>query len=78
MEVNTWSGYAKTWVKQDNHPSAMANSTANVKSYTAIAVTAIGSAFAVVQSAGNDSIQSWQVNENLLDWTSTGTVADIS
>lgn len=52
----------------------MANSTANVKTYGNFAVTAIGSAFAVVKDTGVDTIQSWQVNDNMLDWTATGTV----
>ncbi|KUJ24686.1 uncharacterized protein LY89DRAFT_713478 [Mollisia scopiformis] len=75
IEVNTWSGNINDWLDQYNHPSPMANSSVNVKEYDSIAVTAIGSAFAVVKSSGNDSIQSWQVSDDLLDWTSTGTVA---
>jgi hypothetical protein len=74
VEANSWSGNINDWLDQYNHPSVMANSTVNIKSYSAIAMTAIGSAFAVVTSGGNDTIQAWQVNDNLLDWTSSGTV----
>lgn len=74
IEVNTWSGNIKDWLEQDNHPSPMANSTINVKTYSSITVTAAGRAFAVVESAGNDTIQGWQLNDDLISWTSTGTV----
>ncbi|KAF8852319.1 hypothetical protein BDZ45DRAFT_695169 [Acephala macrosclerotiorum] len=33
IEVNTWSGNINDWLEQDNHPSPMANSTVNVKTY---------------------------------------------
>lgn len=46
----------------------MANSTEDAKTYGAIAVTAFGTAFAVINSAGSDSIQSWQLNNNTVDW----------
>jgi len=55
----------------------MANSTVNVRTYGALAMTALGTAFAVVvdsAAAANSSIQSWQMNDDLTDWTATGTV----
>lgn len=51
----------------------MANSTANVQSFGAIAMTAAGRALAVVTS-NRTQIQSWQVGDDLVDWTSAGTV----
>jgi hypothetical protein len=74
VEVSTWSGNLNDWLQYYYHPSPMANSTLNVKAYGAVAVTAIGSAFAVVKGTGPDTIQSWQVGSNLVDWTSTGAV----
>jgi hypothetical protein len=74
VELSTWSGAINDWLEYYYHPSPMANSTGNVKTYGALAVTAIGSAFAVVNQAGVDTIQSWQVNDDLLDWTATGEV----
>ena len=74
VEVSTWSGAIDNWLDYYYHPSPMTNSTENAKKYGAIAVTAIGSAFAVVNEAGVDTIQSWQVNDDMLDWTATGAV----
>ena len=73
IEVNTWSG-SRGWLPGTNHPSSMSNSTANARSYSALAVTAIGKAFAVVTEGQNNMIDSWQVADDTLDWTSTGTV----
>ena len=77
IEVSTWSGATLNWLQpQDYNPSPMANSTANVRTYRAIAMTALGTAFAVVDSAtaANSSIQSWEMDNDLTDWTATGTV----
>jgi len=55
----------------------MSNSTKNAKSYGAVAMTAMGKAFAVVGSPGdqgNASVESWSMNDDLTDWTYTGTV----
>ena len=53
----------------------MANSTSDQKSYGAVAVTAIGSAFGVVKQMGQaDTIESWQVADDMIDWTSVGKV----
>lgn len=52
----------------------MANSSVNVKTYGNVAVTAIGSAFAVVGEPGNETLQGWMVNDDLLDWTAMGEV----
>lgn len=67
----------KTWLAGDNQqytsPSVMANSTSNQKSYGALSVTALGRAFAVASQKGQvDAIESWKVEENALDWKSTG------
>lgn len=77
IEANTWSGAINDWLEQYNHPSPMANSTVNIKTYGGVAVTAMGSAFAIVNAAGVDTIQSWQVNDDMLNWRSTGLV-DVS
>lgn len=78
IEANTWTGDTYSWVEQYYHPPAMTNSTVNARSYSAIAVTSIGSAFAVVTLDGNSSIEGWQVEDSLLDWSSTGTVVILS
>ena len=50
-------------------------STTNAYVYSAVAVTAIGRAFAVVNTAGQKaSIASWQVADDTVDWISTGNV----
>ncbi|MCJ1429008.1 hypothetical protein MMC29_006921 [Sticta canariensis] len=73
--VDTWSGKSNDWLTHDGHPSAMANSTENMKTYESVAVTAIGNAFAVVKQDGRpDAIEYWQVANDLVDWTLTGNV----
>ena len=53
----------------------MANSTTNAHVYGAVAVTAAGRAFAVVNTAEQKaSIAAWQVADDTVDWISTGTV----
>lgn len=53
----------------------MANSSNNMKIYGSVAVTATGSAFAVVQQDGQkDSIENWQVADDTVDWSSIGNV----
>ncbi|MCJ1429656.1 hypothetical protein MMC29_007571 [Sticta canariensis] len=75
IEVNTWSGAKYAWLTHDGHPSAMANSTKNMKSYESVAVTSTGNAFAVVKQDGQaDSIESWRVEDDLVDWRPTGDV----
>lgn len=75
--IDTYSGEVGDWISQGNHPSLMTNSTANPKIYGSLATTANGKAFAVV-STGDDpkkhAIESWQVADDLISWTSTGTV----
>ena len=52
----------------------MTNST-NANVYGAVAVTAIGRAFAVVNTAGQKAfIAAWQVADDTVDWISTGNV----
>lgn len=75
IEVDTWSGQINDWLEHDNHPSSMANSTANAKTYEAVAVTAMGQAFAAVSISDEKYIiESWQVADDMVDWSSTGTV----
>ena len=58
-----------------NHPSAMANSTINMKSFESVAITSTGNAFAVVKQDGQAVlIESWRVEDDLVDWSSTGNV----
>ena len=53
----------------------MANSTSDQKVYEAVAVTAIGSAFGVVKQTGQaDTIENWQLADDITDWTSVGNV----
>lgn len=60
---------------RDNHPLSMTNSTANPKIYGALAVTAIGRAFAVILTGDQKyAIESWQVADDFVSWTSTGRV----
>lgn len=73
IQVDTWSP-SGDWV-HNRHPSAMANSTNNMKIYGSVAVTATGSAFAVVQQDGQkDSIGNWQVADDIVDWGLIGNV----
>ncbi|MCJ1463708.1 hypothetical protein MMC07_002317 [Pseudocyphellaria aurata] len=52
----------------------MANST-NMKIYESVAVTTIGSAFAVVKQDGQaDAIENWQVADDMRSWHSVGNV----
>lgn len=53
----------------------MANSTNNKKTFESVAVTAIGKAYAVVKQDGQaDTIESWQVANDMVDWSSVGNV----
>lgn len=74
VEVDTWSGEINDWLQHDAHPSVMANSTRNGTIYGSVAITAIGNAFAVVTQNQSDTIQNWQVANDLIDWGSVGTV----
>jgi len=75
IEVDTWSGAINDWLEHETHPSAMSNSTANAKTYSSIAVTAIGSAFAVVSQEGQKDMIEWsQVADDMVDWTLVGRV----
>ncbi|KUJ21212.1 uncharacterized protein LY89DRAFT_609731 [Mollisia scopiformis] len=76
VEVSTWSGAQNDWLGYDYNHTAFANETGtNVKTYGSLAVTAIGSAYAVVESPpGNFSIQSYQMSDRLNGWQRTGNV----
>ncbi|MCJ1429344.1 hypothetical protein MMC29_007257, partial [Sticta canariensis] len=75
IQVRPYSGTLKIWLAFDWHPSAMANSTKNKKSFESLAATAAGNAYAVVKQDGQaDSIESWRVEDDLINWRSTGDV----
>jgi len=53
----------------------MVNSTSNKKIYGSVAATAIGTAFSVVEQDGQvDTVESWQVADDMVDWSLTGNV----
>ena len=75
VQVETWSGAINDWLLHSAHPSAMANSSINDKTYESVAVTAIGCAFGAVRQDGrSDQIEYWQVDDDLNDWTLIGNV----
>ena len=75
IEVNTWSGAINEWLEQYNNPSAMVNSTGSARSYGSVAVTATGTAFGVVKQDGQaERIESWQVQDDTVDWSLVGNV----
>jgi len=75
IEVNTWSGAMNDWQVQYVHPSVMANSTSVKKVFEDIAVTSIGNAFGVVKQDGRaDTIEHWQVGDDMVDWSLIGNV----
>jgi hypothetical protein len=84
--ISTWSagpsGAPGSWLQPQVYtPSAMSNSTANVRVYGDVAMTALGNAYAVVYSSGepgNASVESWSMNADLTDWISTETVVKLS
>ena len=53
----------------------MANSTDSRQSYGSVAVTAMGTAYGVVKQDGQvDKIESWQVQDDTVDWSLVGDV----
>ena len=52
----------------------MANTTQNGTIYGSVAVTASGKAFAVVTTNRSDTLQDWQVADDMIDWGFVGTV----
>lgn len=75
LEVDTWSGAIDGWLELYEHPSAMENATGDGKVYGSVAVTAIGRAFAVARQDGLvDEIESWQVEDDMVDWSLAGKV----
>jgi hypothetical protein len=75
IQVDTWKGGVNDWIAHETHPSAMSNSTTNPKLFGAVAMTAMGSAYAVVESSnGTLGISSWQVADDDTDWTEIGNV----
>jgi hypothetical protein len=73
-EADSWPGAINNWSEQDNHLAPMSNITSKVF-YLAVAVTAIGSAFAVTRLLGqNDTIASWALADVMLEWKSVGNV----
>lgn len=56
-------------------PSSMANSTADPRTFGALAMTNIGKAFAIVSTGDHKrTIESWQLGDDFESWTSTGSV----
>jgi hypothetical protein len=75
IEVDTWTGAAGGWIAHERHPSQMSNSTNNELTFGSIAMTSMGAAFGVVQLPNRtEVIQSWQVADDFVDWTSAGYV----
>ena len=75
IQAGTWCGSIYDWLWWNTHDAAMLNSTSTKKVYGSVAVTATGSAFAVVsQDDRLDKIEHWQVNDDMATWNSTGTV----
>ena len=73
--MSTWSGAIDDWLQQNTQPSVMVNSTDNHDVYRDVACTAAGNAFAVVTVEGQvDTIESYSVEGDLLDWNLNGTV----
>ncbi|ESZ92402.1 hypothetical protein SBOR_7210 [Sclerotinia borealis F-4128] len=75
LKINTYMGAHNDWEVMGVHPSAMSNSTQNPKVFKSIAATAIGAAFIVVENDGKaDVIESYQVEDDAVNWSSAGTV----
>lgn len=75
IQVSTYAGATTHWLQNGVNPSIMANSTLNPRIYRSVAVTAIGKAFAAVEDpAQPDSIEEWQVEDDLVNWRSVGKV----
>ena len=76
IEVSTWSGAINDWLVQNANPPVMASN--GKKFYGGITITALGKAFAVVTTRNgqqaNDTIESWQVANDLVDWSFIGNV----
>ena len=73
IEVNTWTGSINGWLQENTHPSPMSNSTSDPKVYDSVTVTANGVAFSVVgDEGGGASIEKWQLADDFVDWTLTG------
>lgn len=74
IEVKTWSEEIRHRINRGKHPPSMRNSTANPKTFGAVATINIGQAFAVVST--NDqkyAIETWRI-VNLTSWIFTGPV----
>ena len=75
IKVSTWSGAINGWLQQYANPSVMAKYTSDENVFGSVAVTASGDAFGVLQQHGQaDSIQHWRVADDMLDWSSIGSV----
>ena len=73
IQVSIWSAAGGDWGPRLLRPSIMSNS--NGKVYGSVAVTAMGSAFGVVERQGqNDEIEIWQGYDDMQSWTLTGNV----
>ena len=80
IQTNTWSGEISDWLELAAYPVAMRNDTDGTdagkrKSYGDVAVTATGTAFAVVMQEGEaDTIEKWQVEDDVVTWDFVGIV----
>jgi hypothetical protein len=75
VAVSTWVGELNDWKAYFAHPSPMANSSSNARVYGSVAVTAVGSAFAVVMVEGQkNTVEEWRVEDDLLNWKFVGNV----
>jgi hypothetical protein len=75
IAVNTYLGSRNRWIQLFDQPSVMSNATTTADTdpalFYSVAVTQTGAAFAAVKlHDGADAIQSWQVNDNVIDWLS--------
>ena len=73
ITTNSWDGQTRNWVLVLNQNAVFSNATSK-KSIEAVAVTATGKAFAAVSLNGTDSIESWQLADDFVNWSSTGEV----
>lgn len=75
IQVDTWTGAKTTWTVHKTHPSIMSNSSNNEIEYRAVAMIAMGAGYgAVLLANGTRGIESWQVADDYVDWTSAGWV----
>ena len=67
ISVSSWSGATGAWLSP-TVPSTMSNATTQGTSYGSLAVTSIGTAFAVVAQGGKDAVQTWSLQSDYASW----------